>query len=469
MPSAVGFVQQLSAQGSIVCCTIGPSASSVDALFVLVRDSDTDAQQAFKRNIATVLTTARAAGYPVECWYEGNSAEMTGIVFGHFNVCPIGPAIHNDFYSVTGSAIPPNAELVFETASTEVRVTPDMVRPHWVLVSALPDVIPVGRNLVRLEAGGFRSDSIAVDVSAGPASTVRTLYPGAPKDAPYTMAFVADPWITTETGQLVPDPLLANRPAFHDTVGYCVGNLLTITEDCLRQGGWDAAIRFVAVFDGTLAMTDTNSLVHEVPTSVQMQTQRYKVAPFLSSYGVVADVAFVLHGSTTHYRAFTWASIDNPAQGATAYTYDGVVRVHGHYTETPGSGALSIDMDRSYITPLHEWGHAMSDLNNGRLVDLYVDPVTGPTFVVNKKFRALSTDPVPPAFAAYNGTNEVSDLNRNGLGYLPGWTSYHPVLRDPIRPNVMDDYKHADQPLRCRFDLLTYGWMTDRLTVKLTR
>jgi hypothetical protein len=468
--NTAGLVQQITWVDPIVCVGVGPSIPLATWLFIRFSAADTDGQLAFKKAAVDVLVRAQAAGYPVDVAHAAGGAEIDGIRFGEFDISPVGLAVHDDFYAVTGSAIPPGAELVFETAAVTVTVTPDLVRPHWVFVAQLPSAVPVGRNLVRLEAvGGWHSDSVPIDVVSGPAAVVRVLYSGAPKPDPYAIGFAANPGIVTEAGAYVADPLLTNRPGFHDTVGFCLRTLLTLTEDCLRQGDWDQEMRFVALFDSCLIANDANCVTSELPNSTTMQPRKENVGPFLLRYGVTVDVALVIHGSTTHTRAWTWASVDDPARPGTAYVYDGVPRVHGHYSQTPGSAALWVDMDRTFITPLHESLHGVADFNNGRVVDLYNDIMQG-NFMVNKKARARAADPIPAVFATYNGMAVQSDQNRDGLGYLPGWTSYHPSPIDATRPNVMDDYKQigADS-VHCRLDGLTYAFLSDRLRVKLTR
>ena len=180
-------------------------------------------------------------------------------------------------------------------------------------------------------------------------------------------------------------------------------------------------------------------------------------------------MVFVIHGSTTHDRASAWFTTDNATGPSTAYTYDGVSRVHRHFPSIPGSAALPLNMDQTGLTPLHEFGHGASDFDNGRVIDLYVDGVSG--FAANKKARTRSADPIPTNFANYNGTNSLSDKNRDGLGYPGTWTSFHPELADSAHPNLMDNYWLAagGNPQVCRLDRLTSAWFVDRLRAKLGR
>jgi hypothetical protein len=466
--TTTGFVQRLTWAPTKLCTWVGPSVTSAELFFELFSAFDSEALLGFKRNIGRLLAQAKNAGYQVSIEHSDHSAEIVSASLLGFNISPLGDAIHNDFYSVTGSGIPADVRVVFDNSVSTITVTPDLVRPHWVLIASLPPSIPVGRNNVRLEGSGYTSDWVPVDVSAGPAVTVRVLYTGQPKDQPYNVVFVANPAIRTEAGTLIADPVRTNRPSYQDTVGYALRNLLTVTEDLLRQGAWDAQFRFVSVFDTVPGVTDANALAQEDNPNI-METRRDKLNAFVSQYSERADIVFVMHGSTSHDRASAWFTSDDAAKAGTAYTYDGVARTHGHFQATPGSAALPLDMDRTGLTPLHEYGHAGSDFDNGRVTDLYVDGVSG--FNVNKKARASSSNPIPTNFATYNGTIYASDQNRDGLGYPPTWTSYHPQLVDAAHPNLMDNYWLAagGNPQVCRLDGLTYAWYTDRLRAKLNR
>lgn len=473
MATTSGLVQRLwwfsIGQAPLACVWVGASPSSAELFFLQIPTGARAADVAFKRAMLDVLVEAQMTGYRVEVGHRDDSAEVTSVTVPSFDICPVGMAIHDDFYAISGAGIPADAEIVFESASLVVTVVPDLVRPHLVLVDRLPAAVPTGRSSVRLEAAGWSSDAVPVEVSSGPATTVRTLYSGAPKTRPYAVAFVANPAIEAETGGGVSaDPVLTDRAGFHDAVRYSLVNLLTQTEDLLRQNGIDRYIRLVSVFDATLPAQTANALAHEWPPNL-METRRDRLNPFLGRFNIQADYVSVLHASTTHTRATAWFTTDDATQAGTAFTYDGANRTHGHFPQVPGSSAIPISVDQTGLTALHEFGHAGSDFNNGQVVDLYVDGVVA-AFPVNKKDRAQSTDPIPAQFANYNGTGYASDQNRDGIGYDPGSISYHPELVDPTRPNLMDNYWAAfDDPLRCRLDRLTKAWYSDRLRAKIFR
>jgi hypothetical protein len=466
--TTAGLVQRMTWTAGFVCVQIGPTPSSVELLFLQFAAADSAVTLAFKKNLANLLVRAKTARYQVTVTHPNSSAEIQNATLLGFDISPVGNAVHGDFYCITGSGIPNGAEVVFDSATATIAVTPDLVRPHWVTIAALPGVIPTGYNTVRLQAPGWSTEAVPVLVTGGNPQVVRVLYSGKPKDRPYTIAFVGNPAIETTAGAFVADPVLTNRPDYHRVVAFCLRNLLTVTEDLLRRTAWDAQFRFVSIFDASLAAVAANALAHEFPPNL-METRRTQLKGFLARFDEIADLVLVVHGSTTHDRATAWFTTDDAAQPGVAYTYDAVARTHGRYASIPGSAALPLSMNQTGLTPLHEVGHAASDFNNGRVLDLYVDGVGG--FAVNKKARALSTDPIPVVFANYNGTDVNSDQNRDALGYPANWTSYHPELIDPAHPNLMDNYWLAagGNPQVCRLDRLTYAWFTDRLRAKLER
>lgn len=387
------------------------------------------------------------------------------------NITPVGNPITDDLYTVAGTDIPPDAVMEFTTAVGVVSVTPDFIRPHLALVERLPASVTPGPATLRMTSPSTpASNSLAVTVTAGAAQAVRLLQAGEAKLRPYTIVFVANPGIESATGATFhPDPILTNRQGFQAIVRHCFQNLFLVTEEFLRRDNIDARLRLLSIFDPTRPADTANSLAHEVPASNIMETRRAVLPSFLTRFGLVADIVFVIHGSVTHTRASAWPTSDDPALGGTPYTYDGVARRHGHFPRIPGSAAIPVSVDTSGLTVLHEFGHAASDFNNGKVTDLYVDSGDGTGFLVNQKFRVAAGDPVPANFATYAGTNFAADPVRDGLGYPANWRSYHPELIDDTRPNLMDNYWMADDPQFCRLDRLTFNWFRDRLDAKLGR
>jgi hypothetical protein len=431
------------------------------------RPGDSPQVTGAKSAASRALAEAAVHGRAVEVTHPDDRAEITSVSLPRYDISPIGPARHNDFFAVSGQNFPANSRLEFESAASVVTVFPDVARPHWLLVAELPAAVALGRNQLRVSAPGWTSTAIPIEVSNRPRLRVRALYSGEPKANPYSIVFVANPAIEAESGGgVTPDGVLTDRAGYHAAVAACLEILLTKTEDVLRQSGRDAQLRIVSVFDETRAAATATALAHEIAPNI-METRRDRLNAFLSGYRLSSDVVYVIHGSTTHDRSSGWFTTD--AGGAsTAFTFDGVNRVHGHTASIPGSVAIPTSFDTTSMTPIHEFGHAAADFNNGRVIDLYVDGgISG--FVINKKTRASAADPVPANFANYKGSNFASDAGRDALGYPATWMSYHPELLDNTRPNLMDNYKLAANPQQCRFDRLTYAWLSDRLGAKLRR
>jgi len=416
-----------------------------------------------------LLGAALVGGYPVVAVHPDSGSTITELRIDLLEICAIGQPIHGDFFAVSGAGFQAGSTLVFTTGGVSINVPPDVVRPHLLVVGSLPTNIPVGRNQLFVQSAAGATAAVPVDVSSGPAATVRVLHPGEPKNAPYTIVFVANPAIRSEAGTIGSDPVLTNRPAYQAGVVYCLQNMFTqgqVVEDVLTAQGLDARFRIVSIFDPTVTASADTALVQEDNPDI-METRRSLLAPFLTGYHESADVVIMLHGSTTHTRSSAWFTSDDPARPSTPFTYDGTANVHGHFNTVPGSAAIPASVNTG-LTPLHEFGHACSDFANGMIVDLYVDGSPG-GFQVNKKFRAHAGDPIPANFANYNGTNYASDQNRDALGYPANWLSYHPALIDPARPDIMDNYWLTANPLLCREDRLDYDFMRDRISAKASR
>jgi hypothetical protein len=467
MAETRGRVTQINWQSEIVCVFVTSAVNQSELLTIQFLSNDLPFTTDHKRMLVQLLTAALVSRREVRVFHGDQDPIATGIDFLPPNISPVGPATHNDFYSITGSGLPANAEIVFESGALSIAVTPDLRRPYWLLVEQLPVAIPTGPCTVFLRAPGWQSDRVPITVFDGPLQTVRVLYSGRPSTTPYTFAFAATPASEAAGGAVSADPVLTNRAVFHDTVRHCLENLLTQTESLLREDNLEASVRFVSIFDSTQGATTANALVRANAPNL-LEPMRDRLNAFTGRYGVNPDIVFCISGSTTFTRASAWFTTDDNTKDGITFTCDGTTRTHRRFTDVPGSAALSTFMDTTGLTVIHEFGHAASDFNNGMVLDLYVDG-TRAGFVVNKKMRALATDAIPANFGTYGGTTFQSDQNRDGIGYPNTWVSYHPALLDATRPNMMDNYWLAAQPQRCRLDGLTLDWFRDRLRAKILR
>lgn len=384
---------------------------------------------------------------------------------------PVAAAIRGDFFSVEGTALAADARLELVIGGATTTLVPDFVMPHLALLGQLPAPLPLGTGSLRLtSATGTPSNSVSVTVSAGPIPNLRVLQSGEAKQDFYHIVLVGNPAIEAATGgALTADPILRNRAGFQKMVVHVFRNLFAAQEDLLRQNNFHVRTKISVLFDPTLPATAANALTHEVVSSTVMEVRRAALQPFLLGQGLRADIVLVVHGSTAYTRSSAWFTTDRAAP-STTFVYDGVTRSHGHFADIPGCAALAVSMPTNGLTVLHEFGHAASDFNNGKVFDLYNDSgAIGAYFFINKKFRALAGTAIPAAFATLDGSGYPADPTRDGLAYPPTWRSYHPEEIDPTRPNVMDNYWAAANPQLCRFDKLSYRWLVERLRAKLTR
>jgi hypothetical protein len=466
--NTTGLVQSFTLVGNGLCISLGPAGGAGEFFSITISDSDSDAIKISKRLMIFLIGRAYTSGFLLTITHDAGSAVITNVSNAATNICPLGPAITNDFYTVSGSNIPAGVQLVFTSGIGTVTVTPQVIRPQFVFVSELPPAVPLGRNMLHLQAGGWSSDAVPIDVTNDPPLVRRVLYSGGLRDKPYTIVFVANPAIIDANGITTADPVLTNRSGFHDTVRYCLKCLLTLNESFLYSGNRDAGIRFVTIFDPSRTPGSSTTLVKGDAPNI-CEPIRNAIGAFVTNYTEDADIVYAVTGSTTYDRASAWFTTDDAGKGNAGFTYGGVARHNGLFASTPGTIALPLDADQTGPTPLHELGHAASDFDNGRVIDLYVDGGSGP-FNINKKFRAKSTDAVPANFDSYNGTTYKSDINRDHLGYPADWVSYQALLADDARPNLMDNYWFAsDDPLKCRLDGLTLQYFLDRIGAKLAR
>ena len=299
-------------------------------------------------------------------------------------------------------------------------------------------------------------------------ATVKIIQPGTiGKPNPFTVCIVANPALESpwSGGTFISDAM-PTQPAIFDTAVQFIldclyGRLPRQAEKVFDDPAIGPNIRIVSVLETGLPATDGNALAAEDGTSNLLIPRRTKFAPFLAARGIgVVDIAYVVSASLEHDRASAYPATDDDTDAGVAFTFDGIAFSHRHFSLIPGTIALHAT-SRS-LTPLHEFGHALSSYTNGRIADLYVD--SSPA--VNCK----SGRPIPLNFANYNGRIYSADPTRDGLGYGPGWSSYHCELIQPALPAVMDNYfQSSTVPEECQHDAITRQFLRDRLIAKIGR
>ncbi len=295
---------------------------------------------------------------------------------------------------------------------------------------------------------------------------INVIRPGdSSKPAPFTICVAANPALEAprNTGQFITDPILSDQPAFDAAVSYihdCLFGLLPGQgEALLAESDIAPKVRIVSLFVPGLSPQDANSLVANDSISNQLIARRTMAIPFLSRFGLTADIVYCVSRSSTHSRATAWFTSDDDAGGGVPFTLDGTTLHHRFRSLIPGT--IAIHSTASSLTALHEFEHALSSYSNGKIVDLYVQ---SPPAVNCKHGR-----PIPSLFANYDGTDLASDPVRDSLGYPAGSTQFHCALLNPSAPAVMDNYPLAAVPASCENDDITRRFMLDRLRAKISR
>ena len=289
------------------------------------------------------------------------------------------------------------------------------------------------------------------------------------KSNPYTILLIANPALETpwNSSTFMVDPIMSDQVGFDSCVQNAVacvfGTRPGQAETFLADPLIGPRIRVVSIFQVGLDALDANSLVAQDGVSNMLIARRQVYVAFLARLGQQADVVYSITKSDSHTRASAWYTSDNDAGPGVNFTLSGVALSHRFYCLIPGTIALHISS--SSVTPLHEFGHAASSYSNGSVCDLYLD---SPPALNNKRGR-----PIPINFGTYNSAAFASDGARGGIGYPPGWQSYHSELNNPSLPALMDDYWQASTggggPDACQHDKITRQFLRERIIAKLSR
>ncbi len=317
---------------------------------------------------------------------------------------------------------------------------------------------------------------------------VKVEIPMSDQEPKYHIAIVANPGIQ-ETGSAGNDPpflrddILRDRPAYHRRVVRILESLFDTAEDSLRDEEVEPYIRLYSLFDNTLANDADNSLLRKSanfatdniagPRSIDLPDL---LPDFLSRHSERADVVIAV--SKLNFRCSAWFTTDG-ADGD-EYSLDGTAYRYGTDVTSPGSFGDSVLLrpeTQRYdkLTPIHEYFHAMSEKDRGRIIDLYHDNFDSSEVSVNKRQRSGAN--IPAVFGRLDSTSYNSDapngayVGRGGLGY-PGAdginTTYGPELVDNTVCNVMDNFTRSTMdPDKCKLDHMTHRYVMDRIKAKI--
>lgn len=308
------------------------------------------------------------------------------------------------------------------------------------------------------------------------------------KESKFNIAMVANPGIqeTGKTGDDTPflkDDILKDRPAFHRRVIRILESLFDSADDSLRDEEIEPYLRVFTLFDDSLTNDADNSLLRKGanfntdnivgPRSIDLPDL---LNNFLGKYEEKADVVVAV--SKLNFRCSAWFTTDDTT--GTEYTLDDNTYKYGTNIKSPGSFGDTIYLlpeNRKYdkLTPIHEFLHAMSEKDRGRITDLYEDSYYSSDINVNKRKKSGAN--IPAVFGKLDNMSYNSDTpgggytGRGGLGY-PGAdginTTYGPELVDNSSCNVMDNFTRSTvDSTKCRLDKLTHQYVMDRLKAKI--
>lgn len=295
---------------------------------------------------------------------------------------------------------------------------------------------------------------------------IDVIQPGKPGSAnPFTICIIANPAFEAPqgSGSYQTDPVLADMAAFAACARYIVNNLFgrlpNQGEVLLGDPAIAPNVRVLAFRDPTLSPIAANALIGLDPYSSLLIPDRNAISAFIASRQINADVVYAVSKAPLHTRASAFFTTDDLGRGGVAFSVDADTLTHCYYALVPGTVAIHVSAKE--LTAIHEFGHAISSYQNGRILDLYADSQPG---INNKRGR-----PIPSSFSNYYGAVVASDPTRDHIGYPAGWQSYHCELSDLANPAIMDNYWKAGVPAACQHDRITRQFIIDRVVTKINR
>lgn len=335
------------------------------------------------------------------------------------------------------------------------------------------------------------------------------------KKNPFTIAIVANPAILKQDrSDVLADPILEDKNLFFKVVTRIMRSF--VNNELLKLPEILTRIRFVTVFNPQNEFSGSpeykNALCEEIrsdPANIihpRPKEMKEYVEQYLENAGMskCVDIIFAISGSEEHTRSSATFTKENnsgnPENGDVRFKLKTNKKSYPGFHKSqiddkdgqPGAIALSAWDDR-LKTPVHEFAHAISSIENGVVVDEYVDKYeyqkNGATisaefdFAVNKQHRDRPIDPIPQPFAKYELYDYNKATKKHVLKYQTeyfsdryrsdkrptstdpdGWTSYVPERQNANLSCTMDIAYFGHQ-----FDRLLFDFLYDRLLTKLNR
>ncbi|MGH1364229.1 MAG: hypothetical protein ACRBF0_11790 [Calditrichia bacterium] len=227
-------------------------------------------------------------------------------------------------------------------------------------------------------------------------------------EKPYTIAFVANPFLLVPqedgTNAVQIDPIMAKKELFHQVVVRCLRSFAN--NGLLRQPEIFNRLRLVIYFDPNIELdilrnrpvtlnADEALCIGYDPSIIGPIIDTEKIYSYvkerITSY---CDVVYMISASDIYTRSSArFTQEETMSEGVNynfTFTPDTSVfetRRHAWCAKVPGVVALSAWDDR-LKTPVHEFAHAMSSVENGAIDDEYIDDTFASlTHRINKQYR----------------------------------------------------------------------------------
>lgn len=365
----------------------------------------------------------------------------------------------------------------------------------WGFLSAYLFGLLLGIAYIRLlRAFRAKGEKGALLFEIDPNRKVNVIQEGTGK-YPYTIVFVANPQIellaNPGTAPLT-DPIIRDRNLYARVLIRCLRSF--ITNELLRLPDIFQQLRIISIFDPDeitggemrrLCVGIHGSTDILAPRSNALEICEYIKARFQAEQipDENIDVVMLISASDVFTRSAARFSVDDPASGGQPFRFtfsEDLDRmsehIHPFYAAVPGVAAISAWDDR-LKTPVHEFAHAMSSLENGAIDDEYIDETHAAMELrVNKRFRGgylvsqaaiddlanYIGDPnhlalLQAAFTQlrdhrYAGQEAFSAAARQQINNDPIFFDYRQILLSVFRYRA--SYRHTDQS---RERLLEYG------------
>ena len=221
---------------------------------------------------------------------------------------------------------------------------------------------------------------------------------------PYTIVFVANPQLEVgNSAAVLDDPVIRDPGLYTRVLVRCLRSF--ITNELLRLPDIFQQLRIISIFDaGEIGSGEMRKLCVGIDESTDILAPNSDVAGIrdyivqrLEQEGIPdrnIDLVMLISASDQFTRSAARFTVDDLSKGGQPFRFSFgedpermSEHIHAFYAQLPGVAAISAWDDR-LKTPVHEFAHAMSSLENGAIDDEYIDEThASMERRVNKRFR----------------------------------------------------------------------------------